>query len=30
LTLGGQYFAYRATDGPEWGGQISVDFLFPE
>jgi hypothetical protein len=30
LTLGGQYFAHRALDGPEWGGQISVIFLFPE
>lgn len=30
LTLGGQYFACRATGGPEWGGQISVDWLFPE
>lgn len=30
LTLGGQYFARRAIDGPEWGGQFSVNFLFPE
>ncbi len=30
LTLGGQYFVHRASEGPEWGGQISIDFLFPE
>ena len=30
LTIGGQYFAHRLAGGPEWGGQISVNFLFPE